>query len=92
MDLVEGTVSLTKSGDGFVRPDTGERDNDVYVPNVNLATAMSGDRVTVRIESRPRNRNRVGRVIKILERAHTTVVGTRIDASSPVASGRPTPA
>ncbi len=81
MDLVVGTMSLTKGGDGFVRPESGERDADVYVPNVNLATAMDGDRVTVRIESRPKNRSRVGRVIKILERSHTTVVGTLHEAN-----------
>ncbi len=74
MDLVTGLASLTRNGDAFIRPE-GKGD-DVYVPQVNLGTAMDGDRVVVRIESRPRERNPVGRVIKILERARTTIVGT----------------
>jgi ribonuclease R len=74
LDLVVGRVSVTRSGDGFVRADTGG--TDVYVPSLNLATAMDGDRLVVRIESRPRGRSPVGRVIKILERARTRVVGT----------------
>ncbi len=74
MDLVPGKISLTRSGDGFVRPDSpGE---DVFIASVNLATAMDGDHVVARIESRPKRRNPAGRVIKILERAHNTVVGT----------------
>jgi ribonuclease R len=36
---------------------------------------MNGDKVVVRIEARPRGRNPVGRVIKVLERAHPSVVG-----------------
>lgn len=76
MGLVVGTVSLTRGGDGFIRPESKERDADIFVPGVNLQSAMDGDRVTVRIESRPRNRSPVGRIIKILERSHPTVVGT----------------
>jgi ribonuclease R len=37
---------------------------------------MDGDQVVVRIEGNPRGRNPRGRVIKILSRAHATVVGT----------------
>ncbi|HSG09496.1 MAG TPA: hypothetical protein VLA36_14140, partial [Longimicrobiales bacterium] len=74
LDLVVGTISLTRSGDGFLRPEAGG--TDVYVPSVNLATALDGDRLVTRIESRPRGRSPVGRVIKILERARTRVVGT----------------
>jgi ribonuclease R len=74
LDLVAGTVSLTRNGDAFVRPDAGE--GDLFVPAVNLDTAMDGDRVVVRIEDRPRGRSPVGRIIKILERARATVVGT----------------
>jgi ribonuclease R len=74
LDLVAGIVSLTRNGDAFVRPDAGE--GDLFVPGVNLDSAMDGDRVVVRIEDRPRGRSPVGRIIKILERARATVVGT----------------
>jgi ribonuclease R len=74
LDLVVGSVSVTRSGDGFVRPE--EASGDVFVPGGQLATAMDGDRVVVRIESRPRGRSPQGRVIKILDRARDSVVGT----------------
>lgn len=74
MDLVVGKASLTRNGDAFVRPEDGGR--DVYVPSVNLSSTLDDDRVVVRIESRPPGRSPVGRVIKVLERARSTVVGT----------------
>ncbi|MFQ5537894.1 MAG: ribonuclease R [Gemmatimonadota bacterium] len=74
MDLIVGTLSITRSGDGFLRPEDGG--SDVFIPVAQLASAMDGDRVVVRIEHRPRDRSPVGRVIRILERAHGTVVGT----------------
>ncbi len=74
MDLVAGITSLTRSGDAFVRPLDGGK--DVFVPAADVASAMDGDRVVVRIESRPRGRSPVARVIKVLERARGTVVGT----------------
>ena len=74
MNLAVGRASLTRNGDAFVRPEDG--DGDIYVPGVNLDSTLDGDRVVVRIESRPPGRSPVGRVIKVLERARTTVVGT----------------
>ncbi len=74
MDLRVGPVSLTHNGDAFVRPEGGG--GDVFVSSANLTSALDGDRVVVRIESRPNGRSPVGRVIKVLERARHTVVGT----------------
>lgn len=75
ISLVPGRVSTIRSGDAFIRPDdAGEQ--DVFVREGDLQTAMDGDKVVVRIEGRPKGRNPVGRVIKVLERAHPTVVGT----------------
>ena len=74
INLVVGRLSLTRSGDGFVIPEEGEQ--DLYVPFGDLASAMDGDEVVARIEARPRGRNPVGRIIKVLERAHPKVVGT----------------
>jgi len=76
INLVVGRLSVIKKGDGFVRPERPEEEEDIFVPARNLESAMHGDRVVARIEGRPRDRNPVGRIIKILERAHTTVVGT----------------
>jgi len=74
LDLVTGSISLTRNGDGFIRADDGSE--DVFVPGVRLATAMDGDRVVTRIERRPKGRSREGTVIRVLERARDKVVGT----------------
>lgn len=74
INLKVGTLSVTRSGDGFVTPDDGSR--DVFAPSSFLESAMDGDRVVIRIETRPRGKNPQGRIIKVLERARTTLVGT----------------
>jgi ribonuclease R len=75
-DLIPGRLHANPAGFGFVVPDAakpGER-NDIYIPAVNLTEAMHGDRVLVRIE-RQTPRGLEGRLVRILERAHDTVVG-----------------
>ncbi len=74
VNLVVGRLVVTRSGDGFVVPEEGEA-RDVFVRSGLLGSAMDGDRVVARIEGRPRRRNPEGRVIRVLERAHATVVG-----------------
>jgi ribonuclease R len=74
IDLVTGTLSVTRDGDGFVRPDG--RGDDLFVPERRLATAMEGDRVAARIEHRRRGRSPEGTILRVLERARETVVGT----------------
>ena len=73
INLVAGRLSTIRSGDAFVTVENGGR--DVFVPAADLGSAMDGDKVVVRIEARPKGRNPVGRVIKVLERAHPSVVG-----------------
>jgi len=75
INLIVGSLRRTRAGDGFLRPDSPDG-GDVFVPSGNLESAMDGDRVAVRIEGRPRGRAPVGRVVKILERARPTLVGT----------------
>ena len=74
INLVVGRVALTSKGDGFVKPDSGGQ--EAFVPGLSLESAMDGDQVVIRVEGRPRGRSPVGRVIKVLERAHETLVGT----------------
>jgi ribonuclease R len=81
-DLVTGRIQIHQSGYGFLARE-GDEEGDVFVPAENTGTAMNGDRVVARITreadySRARaGRNLpVGRVIRILERAHDTIVGT----------------
>ncbi|MDT8340254.1 MAG: ribonuclease R [Longimicrobiales bacterium] len=72
ISLFTGVVGTTRRGDAFVRSADGD---EVFVRAGDLESAMDGDRVVVRIESRPRGRKPEGRVIKVLERARTVVVG-----------------
>jgi ribonuclease R len=74
INLTVGQLSITRTHDGFVIPEGGGR--DVFIPAANLDSAMDGDQVVCRIEARRRGKNPEGRVIKVLKRAHSTVVGT----------------
>src|SRR5262252_7854882 len=78
-DLVTGKLSLHPAGYGFLTSEkSGE--SDVFIAAENVGIAMHGDRVVARISPElPARRikgRREGRVIRILERAHNTVVGT----------------
>ncbi len=72
LGLVIGRLQTIESGSGFVIPDEGEE--DVFVRARDLGSAVNGDRVTVRIESRE-DRGPRGRIIEVVERAHTRLVG-----------------
>ncbi len=74
INLRVGLLQTTRDGDGFVVSEG--RGRDVFVPGSLLESAMDGDQVVVRIERSPRGRNPNGRIIKVLNRAHPTVVGT----------------
>src|SRR5713101_3154799 len=81
-DLIAGKLSIHQAGYGFLIPETpGEP--DIFIAAENIGTAMHGDRVVARITRdavprRPQDRQgrSEGRVIRILERARNTVVGT----------------
>lgn len=74
INLRVGTLQITRNEDGFVVSEEGGK--DVFVQGSMLSSAMDGDQVVVRVEGRPKGRNPRGRIIKILKRAHPTVVGT----------------
>jgi ribonuclease R len=76
MDLVVGRLQTHSAGYGFVVPDkTGDLVPDVYVAASNIKEAMHGDRVLARIERRTSEDRIEGRIIRILERGSSTVVG-----------------
>src|SRR5260221_8211347 len=76
MDLVVGRLQTHAGGFGFVIPDkTGEAAVDVYVSSANIQEAMHGDRVLVRVERKTLENRLEGRIIRILERGNSTVVG-----------------
>src|SRR5438128_4700053 len=78
-DLVTGTLLIHQAGYGFlISEKPGESDS--FIAAENTGTAMHGDRVLARISpDEPSGRikgRREGRVMRILERAHDTIVGT----------------
>ena len=81
-DLVTGKLQIHQAGFGFLARE-GSDQGDVFIAAENTGTAMNGDRVVARI-TRDANYTRArsgsnrpeGRVIRILERAHDTIVGT----------------
>ncbi len=74
INLLMGRLQTIRSGAGFVVPEDGK--GDLFVPAEGLGTAMDGDRVVARIERRRRGARVEGRVIKVLQRARETLVGT----------------
>src|SRR6266536_3832841 len=78
-DLVAGKLSIHPAGYGFLSPEKSG-DPDIFIAAENIGTAMHGDRVVARMSpDTPADRikgRREGRVIRILERAHDTIVGT----------------
>ncbi len=79
MHLVVGKLSMTAKGFGFIIPDVREteEETDVFVPGVNLNSAMHGDRVVARVTpSTEPGRSREGEILRILERANERLVGT----------------
>jgi ribonuclease R len=73
INLLTGRLQTTRGGAGFLIPEDGSR--DVFIPMQSLNTALDGDRVVVRVESRPRGDRAEGTVIRVLDRARETVVG-----------------
>src|SRR4051794_8103135 len=76
MDLYVGRLQTHPAGYGFVTPERDvEAGGDIFISPTHLNEAMHGDRVVVRIE-RVKDDGRVeGRVIRVLERAHSSLVG-----------------
>jgi ribonuclease R len=79
-DLIVGTILINPQGFGYVVNETGDRQGDVYIPASQTSTALHRDRVVARITDEEvtliRARKRAGKVIRILERANSRVVGT----------------
>ncbi len=76
MNLVVGRITTHPRGFGFVVSDRPleEVQGDIYISGNNLNQAMHGDRVVARIE-RVSDRGAEGRILRILERGSSTVVG-----------------
>jgi ribonuclease R len=76
-NLLEGRIVTHRDGYGFVVPaaPVPGMDGDLFIGRDNLGDAMHGDRVLARIERRRHDGRAEGRIVRILGRAHATVVG-----------------
>src|SRR6478735_407152 len=77
MDLYVGRLQTNPAGYGFVTPERPLEPSggDIYIPNQALDEAMHGDRVVVRIERIKDGGRAEGRVIRVLERSNSSLVG-----------------
>ncbi len=76
-EFTAGRLSVHRDGFAFVTPDvpiSGLR-GDVYVPKQEAERAMHGDRVVIRVGRIEADGRAHGEIIKVLKRAHPSVVG-----------------
>jgi ribonuclease R len=83
-----GAIKVYNDGHGNVLGNTGEP--DIYIDRRNMKGAMNGDLVVVRVDKATAKRRKIrdreyidGEVIRILRRAHRTVVGRFHDDERP---------
>jgi ribonuclease R len=84
MDLVVGKLDGHSSGIGFVAPERPVEGlkKDIYIAAHNMKEGLHGDRVVVRIERYREDGRAEGKIVQVLERGATTVVGRfEVDAS-----------
>ncbi|HWX92696.1 MAG TPA: VacB/RNase II family 3'-5' exoribonuclease [Terriglobales bacterium] len=83
-NMIVGRLSMHRDGYGFVLPDPKSLDarfrgrlaGDIFIPPPFIGSAMHGDQVLVEVGTiRPDGRAE-GRIIRSVNRAHTSVVGT----------------
>ncbi len=70
-----GTLALHRDGYAFVTPDKPAGHGDLFIPARFVRPAMHGDRVLVSVERAPRTGRPEGRVLRVVERAHATLLG-----------------
>ena len=80
-DLVAGRIRMNRQGGGTLQPDDVKA-GAIRIPSDATATAIHGDRVLVRRDAVPPRRGvpdtapASGRVVRVLERARNSLVGT----------------
>ncbi|MGI8989474.1 MAG: RNB domain-containing ribonuclease, partial [Bryobacteraceae bacterium] len=76
-EFASGRVSMHRDGYGFLIPDKAIEGvtGDIYIPSDSTQGAMHGDRALIRIARIERGGRADGEILKILKRAHPTVVG-----------------
>lgn len=79
-NLVSGRLSMHRDGYGFVIPESSELrskiEGDIYINPTAIGSAMHGDQVLVELGTRRNDGRAEGRIMRVVGRAHATVVGT----------------
>src|SRR5258708_4520750 len=76
MDLYTGRLQTHPAGYGFVIPERPlDSGGDIYVPGQHLNEAVNGDRVVARIERLKEGGRAEGRILRILERSNSSIIG-----------------
>lgn len=70
---LEGTYRASRKGYGFVT--VSEEEPDIYIHEEHTGGAFDRDRVEVLVTSWPEGRNREGKILRVLARGYTRVVG-----------------
>ena len=73
--IVEGVLSVTMKGFGFLLVEDGP---DIFISADDMSGALGGDIVKVRVFSRKVGPSASGRIIDIIERKRTKIVGTLV--------------
>lgn len=73
-NFYNGTIEFTNRGSAFVTVENLRE--DIFIPAKATQRALNGDKVSVKITSRTRNRKPEGEVITVLERKDRLFVGT----------------
>ncbi len=77
-EYVAGRISVHRDGFGFLIPDAALPESirgDIFLPPPEAAKAMNGDRALVHITRLGSEGRAEGEIVRILRRAHITVVG-----------------
>ncbi|MDR1661550.1 MAG: ribonuclease R, partial [Azoarcus sp.] len=75
--LIRGRVEGHPDGFGFLRRDDGG--DDVFLGPKTMREAFHGDRVIVRVSGLDRRGRSEGKIVEVLERANTRIVGRALD-------------
>jgi ribonuclease R len=78
-NVITGRLSMHRDGFGFVIPEDSDLQQrisgDIYISPNAVGSAMHGDRVMVEMEAIRSDGRAEGRILRTLDRAHSTVVG-----------------
>jgi ribonuclease R len=75
---ITGVFRANARGYGFVTPEQADAEEEVFIPAKSTGSAMTGDRVVAKITrkgSREDDGRLTGEIVRVLGRAHSTVVG-----------------